>query len=342
MLMISLPVAAIAIIAVLVCCVVVLSVFLAIEMRRSRRRGVSEVPDVVYPPTDLHIRPPPLGKATDFPKKIWIFWENKDKGSSLPDIVQRCVDLAQKMNPGYVITVLNSDNFTGYVDDEDKQVPRVFRDSLPAKSDYIRICVLRKNGGIWMDASVICQKPFDDWLFDHAQGCEYIGVYNHTFTSKEMLNVAPIPESWFFACLPGSDFMNAWYNEMKEVDMAGGPAKYIDRVRASGYTTQLMQAENRWTWDDVLPYLFVYVAFTVALQKNPGRFNMLLRVAERTGYVYLDDDPADPVRGVDRVMAHEFDDQPIIKLHNGTRAIMSRRDYRAFFDSMARKAPSGG
>ena len=38
-----------------------------------------------------------------------------------------------------------------------------------AKSDFVRICILKKYGGLWVDATTYCTIPLDDWLEKYIQ-----------------------------------------------------------------------------------------------------------------------------------------------------------------------------
>jgi mannosyltransferase OCH1-like enzyme len=31
-----------------------------------------------------------------------------------------------------------------------------------------RLCLLRTHGGVWVDATVFCRRPLDEWLPEHA------------------------------------------------------------------------------------------------------------------------------------------------------------------------------
>lgn len=73
------------------------------------------------------------------------------------------------------------------------------------KADYLRLDVLRKHGGIYLDTDVICVRPFDDFLkFKCVLGYESInnitwGLPNFTILSE-----------------PNNPFINLWYERYRE------------------------------------------------------------------------------------------------------------------------------
>ena len=36
---------------------------------------------------------------------------------------------------------------------------------MPWQADAVRLALLAKYGGLWIDASTICFRPFDDWFY---------------------------------------------------------------------------------------------------------------------------------------------------------------------------------
>jgi len=85
---------------------------------------------------------------------------------------------------------------------------------------------LARHGGIWMDASIICMKPFREWL-DHTK--EFVG-YHIGGTTKPY----PVIENWFFACRPGCEFMQAWCKEFSRLGDFPSVQEYLQDLRASG------------------------------------------------------------------------------------------------------------
>ena len=96
-------------------------------------------------------------------KTIYILWfQGFDKA---PELVQRCVHSWKHYNPTWNIILLDDKNINEYVDlsniTYDKDI------ELCHLADIVRMVLLRDYGGLWVDATVFCHKPLDDWFFDY-------------------------------------------------------------------------------------------------------------------------------------------------------------------------------
>lgn len=90
------------------------------------------------------------------PKRIWICWFQGEKDA--PEIVKICMSSVRKSFPEYEIIILTDENINKYI-----KFPDYIRDKRkrgligPAQySDMIRLELLTKYGGIWLDATVLC------------------------------------------------------------------------------------------------------------------------------------------------------------------------------------------
>ena len=87
---------------------------------------------------------------------IWIFWwQGMDNA---PLVVQKCYDSVKRNFPDWKITVLTADNYQDYVSFpnyiEEKRNKGII--SLTHFSDLMRLELLIKYGGLWLDATVFC------------------------------------------------------------------------------------------------------------------------------------------------------------------------------------------
>ena len=85
-------------------------------------------------------------------KKIFSFWEPKEK---IPGYICLCIKTWKKYLPNYKINILDYrgvKEFIGY---------KLFNNiiskkmALPIQADAVRVALLKKYGGIWMDADTI-------------------------------------------------------------------------------------------------------------------------------------------------------------------------------------------
>lgn len=99
----------------------------------------------------------------DISKNIYIYWSQGFRYA--PDIVNKCVESWKSLNPDYMICLLDRNNIAEYID-----IPKVLSSdriknaSFAAKSDLIRINLLAEHGGIWVDSTLMCMQPIDQWL----------------------------------------------------------------------------------------------------------------------------------------------------------------------------------
>ena len=135
-------------------------------------------------------------------KTIWMLWNQG--WNNIPDICQKCLDSWLYHNPDWNIILLDLDNIKDYVDLEE-ELPGAYSisDKFPAAfSDIVRLSLLKKYGGAWVDATVFCNSSLNDWALDVVDDAwlyyrkdRYIG-------------------SWFILAEENSYIINKWYNKV--------------------------------------------------------------------------------------------------------------------------------
>ena len=92
-------------------------------------------------------------------KVIWIFWE---KGWQTAPYLPQKVLLSWKFhNPDWHIEELTMDTLANFVDLA-RLKPTM---TIEVKSDMIRLMILSKYGGVWVEASMLCLQPLDNWIW---------------------------------------------------------------------------------------------------------------------------------------------------------------------------------
>ena len=131
--------------------------------------------------------------------RIFTFWEPKDK---IPGYLQLCMKTWKKALPEYEIVILDYQNVKEYLGEQTFHNIICKDMSLPIQADAIRVAILYKFGGIWMDADNI--------------------MLNGTFI-KELKNVelamigedkANIYYIGFIYALSNSRLLKDWLNEI--------------------------------------------------------------------------------------------------------------------------------
>ncbi len=138
------------------------------------------------------------------PRTIWCLWFQG--WANAPDIVKACAASWQKLNPDWTVHLLSQDTLEAYL--APVSAPAIAAGNLPmeALSDVLRIELLDRFGGIWIDSTVYCLKPLDGWITD--------AVPSGFFAFER-----PMPgimlSSWFLAAEPGCYVTEVWHRKVR-------------------------------------------------------------------------------------------------------------------------------
>ncbi|PNH12577.1 hypothetical protein TSOC_000513 [Tetrabaena socialis] len=226
----------------------------------------------------------------------------------MPKLVEMCILSWKHYNPDYEIIIIDKASLPLYVTIDIGSL-RHANDSPARFSDFVRLHVLSVHGGIWMDASVICQAPLD-WIFamQEARGFEFFAYRNRKHTLPELVGVCDVIETSVFACVPGAAMVIKWRDELMRINDYRDVTDYISAVQADGINLQNANIE---------PYWVVYVAQIAMLQRNP-ELNMTIFLEEACDTIMASycarDAPSDLTDQVRNIYEGRFKDQPLIKL----------------------------
>lgn len=120
-------------------------------------------------------------------KFIWIYWHQG--WDNAPEIIQICRDSWVKKNPGWKIKLLDINSINQFIDIKIKK-STLNNLCIAHQSDIIRLCLLEKYGGVWVDASLFCIIPLDNWIGDFISS----GIF--MFESNTRLTIIA---NWFIA-----------------------------------------------------------------------------------------------------------------------------------------------
>lgn len=94
-------------------------------------------------------------------KNIWIYWNKGFEDAS--DVVKDCLRSWKYYNPLFKVNELTDNNLNDFLDNIER--PK----TIQAWSDVLRINILKKHGGLWVDATVLCNKPLEEWIEPHIE-----------------------------------------------------------------------------------------------------------------------------------------------------------------------------
>jgi hypothetical protein len=132
-------------------------------------------------------------------KTIWTCWFQGRKNA--PPLVRSCLNSWERYNPNWDLRCLDSSSVERYV--PLSQYIDLNKKTLTAASlsDVLRILLLHEFGGLWVDATLLCNRPLDDWL------PEVMGEGFFAFA-------APAPgrplASWFLSADTNHHLISAW------------------------------------------------------------------------------------------------------------------------------------
>lgn len=104
-------------------------------------------------------------EPSEYSDCIWVcWWQGLDQA---PDIVKVCIDSIKKNAGNHRVIILTEDNYKDYVDiplwvEEKKNKGIITRTNY---SDLLRLSLLAKHGGMWIDSTFFCTSPVIDEYF---------------------------------------------------------------------------------------------------------------------------------------------------------------------------------
>lgn len=117
---------------------------------------------------------------------IWVcWWQGKE---NMPEIVKICYNNLIKNSCEHPVILITEHNFTDYVELPEFIIDKVKKNiiSITHLSDILRVSLLYKHGGIWIDSTILLQKPIDSIIPTELEFYSYkheVGP-NHPIISK--------------------------------------------------------------------------------------------------------------------------------------------------------------
>ncbi|RYF64067.1 MAG: mannosyltransferase, partial [Comamonadaceae bacterium] len=208
--------------------------------------------------------------AGAIPPIVWSYWT----GDTPPLVVQRCMERWAALNPRFSIRVLDDSSLHTYV----PALPAGLAEQSPTRrADWLRLELLSRHGGIWLDASTILTQSLD-WVLalQRASHSDFIGYYLDLYTADP---ARPVLENWFMAAPPGSPFIVDLQREFTTEVIPRSGSDYVAHLQALGLYTSLLQKI------DMPDYLSMHLAAQRLLLAKGG-YRLHLARAEDGPYYY--------------------------------------------------------
>ena len=109
-------------------------------------------------------------------------------------------------NPEWTIHYIDLENIKEYVNDIDYIYDSTKDISPQAKSDIIRLSLLKKYGGVWADATLLCMQPLEHWVHEAVELGGIWMYHGHGGRVAKEIGIA----SWFIISKKNEYIINKW------------------------------------------------------------------------------------------------------------------------------------
>lgn len=204
------------------------------------------------------------------PKQIWSFWDTGE----MPADIQAIYNKNKSTLYDWKFVCLSDDTISDYLDME--QFPPGYYNLIPQhRADYIRLALLYKYGGVWMDVSIIVnsREAFNK-LYD---GAVERKVQAALFTLGDRRPDPSYVENWLIIAPAKSAVVGAWHHEY-------GSAV---RISLSSYERYVWRKGFRINSRIYMPYLTQHVCMQVILQKYPELVDMIVLHSSEESMFYV-------------------------------------------------------
>jgi len=137
----------------------------------------------------------------DIKKKIFTFWEPKNK---IPGYLKLCIETWKKFLPEYEIEILDYETVKNYLGEILFSEIICKNMTLPIQADAIRVSLLQKYGGIWMDTDIII---LNGHFIKELENYELSLLGEEKFKSQSI---------GFIYAKKNTQLINKWLNEIKK------------------------------------------------------------------------------------------------------------------------------
>lgn len=178
--------------------------------------------------------------------RLFAFWEPKEK---MPAYIRLCMQTWKKFLPECEVVLLDYSNLEEWLG-KDVYDEILFRDfSLPKQADAIRCALLKKYGGLWLDADTILTSPqVKDYLMIDS---ELVMISKHLAFIKANNN---------------SKIIADWYNQIQY------NLKFYKDVKYQNNAVQKILHPRRYRRVENWDYLGNYILHKMLKTKNKKKF----------------------------------------------------------------------
>ena len=97
---------------------------------------------------------------------VWVCWWTGVEMA--PDLVKQCIKSIRKQTGSHPVHVIDQNSYSVYIDIPDYMMHKVKNGQMGIAhlSDYIRVSLLEKYGGLWLDSTIFCASSLPESYFE--------------------------------------------------------------------------------------------------------------------------------------------------------------------------------
>ena len=269
-------------------------------IRRFNHFGTEETVRVLDQSSDKSLRMP-------IPAVVWIYWHEPE----IPVFIEKIIAHNKTLLAGYEVRILNKNSVHTYLSNLFFAASTL----VAHQADLIRLELLARYGGIWLDATVVLGANLN-WVTNIAMDRKFdiIGYYSERNTIDQQF---PMIETWFIAAPSHNEFIKQWRDEFA----------HIKRLGSRVYHEQLQKREDYFQISQRISrpaYLMLNLAEQI-VSRSPLGINAHLKRCEDSAFYVQEalgwDNYAINYMFTQRVVPASFS---IIKLTAGDRMFVSQ------------------
>lgn len=210
-------------------------------------------------------------------KTIWLLW--LQGWDDTPWLIKEVARSWEINNPDWKIEYVSLHNLREYVRDIDYIYDENKQIEPQAKSDIIRLSLLKNHGGVWADATMLCMQPLSGWA-EAAVKPAGLWMYHGNGGGMDSRHG---PASWLIVSEKNSLIIDKWKNACDEY--------WQDRTKTDNYFwldglfkmlfESDLEFKNKW---DLAPHLYCEIkgqshslAYHYKMEANDREIKKILR-----------------------------------------------------------------
>lgn len=133
-------------------------------------------------------------ESKEIPRRIWVYWAQG--AETMPEVVKACVERLRFTQSTCDIVLLDDRTIQDYVAIPDCVYTKIFRNKTQF-SDILRVSLLCRYGGIWIDATCFCRSDLHPMISATEEGSGFF-AFRRNERDRYMLS------SWFMISRPNN------------------------------------------------------------------------------------------------------------------------------------------